>query len=292
MQLGAALDAPDLGDHLTQLVREPAFYVRLREGLARYRVAADNGGWGSIPAGAKLVPGVRDRASRRCASACAPPASTRGRPPPTPGSTTRVCWRRSRPFKEGHGLSRRRGGGRPHAGRVECPGRQAHRADSGQSGADALGLSRPAEGLPVRRCRRIPGPPHAGGRGSVVHARPGGTGGSPDAHLPRPGGVPGAQSDMDGAADDPQRRHPAEGASQPGLRCQEGTQGHRSQRAERAAVCGQLEPSRWQVPLYPAAGWRWRQGRAGKDQVHVPQPLLRLSPRHAEPAACSVSRCV
>ena len=61
MQLGAALDAADLGVHLTQLVREPTFYVRLREGLARYRAAAASGGWGTIPAGAKLVPGARDQ---------------------------------------------------------------------------------------------------------------------------------------------------------------------------------------------------------------------------------------
>jgi len=61
MQLGAALDAADLGIHLTQLVREPTFYVRLREGLARYRAAAASGGWGTIPAGAKLVPGARDQ---------------------------------------------------------------------------------------------------------------------------------------------------------------------------------------------------------------------------------------
>ncbi len=61
MQLGAALDAPDLGDHLTHLVREPAFYARLKEGLSRYRVAAANGGWDTIPAGAKLIPGARDQ---------------------------------------------------------------------------------------------------------------------------------------------------------------------------------------------------------------------------------------
>ena len=61
MQLEAALDATDLGAHLTQLVREPTFYVRLREGLARYRAAAANGGWGTIPAGAKLIPGARDQ---------------------------------------------------------------------------------------------------------------------------------------------------------------------------------------------------------------------------------------
>jgi murein L,D-transpeptidase YcbB/YkuD len=61
MQLRAALDAPALGDHLSHLVREPAFYAQLKEGLARYRVAAANGGWGLIPAGGKLAPGARDQ---------------------------------------------------------------------------------------------------------------------------------------------------------------------------------------------------------------------------------------
>ncbi len=60
-QLGAALDAPDLGDYLTHFVREPVFYVQLKEGLAHYRAAAANGGWGSVPAGAKLAPGARDQ---------------------------------------------------------------------------------------------------------------------------------------------------------------------------------------------------------------------------------------
>jgi murein L,D-transpeptidase YcbB/YkuD len=59
-QLGSALDAPNLADHLTSLVREPAFYTRLKEGLAKYRAAAARGGWGKIPAGPKLVQGARD----------------------------------------------------------------------------------------------------------------------------------------------------------------------------------------------------------------------------------------
>jgi len=61
MHLAAALDAPDLEDHLTHLVREPAFYTRLKEGLSRYRAAAAGGGWGSVPAGGKLAPGARDQ---------------------------------------------------------------------------------------------------------------------------------------------------------------------------------------------------------------------------------------
>jgi L,D-transpeptidase YcbB len=59
-QIGAALDAPNLGAHLTDLVREPVFYSRLKEGLAKYRAAAARGGWGKIPAGPKLVQGARD----------------------------------------------------------------------------------------------------------------------------------------------------------------------------------------------------------------------------------------
>ncbi len=59
-QLDVALDAPDLADHLTYLVREPAFYARLKVGLARYRTAASNGGWAPLPAGVKLAPGARD----------------------------------------------------------------------------------------------------------------------------------------------------------------------------------------------------------------------------------------
>ncbi len=59
-QIGAALDAPNLGTHLTDLVREPVFYSRLKEGLAKYRAAAARGGWGKIPAGPKLVQGARD----------------------------------------------------------------------------------------------------------------------------------------------------------------------------------------------------------------------------------------
>ena len=59
-QLGVALDARDLGAHLTDLVREPVFYTRLKEGLAKYRASAARGGWGKIPAGPKLVQGVRD----------------------------------------------------------------------------------------------------------------------------------------------------------------------------------------------------------------------------------------
>jgi murein L,D-transpeptidase YcbB/YkuD len=59
-QLGAALDAPDLEDHLTYLVREPVFYTRLKEGLAKFRAAEARGGWGKIPAGPKLAQGARD----------------------------------------------------------------------------------------------------------------------------------------------------------------------------------------------------------------------------------------
>jgi murein L,D-transpeptidase YcbB/YkuD len=59
-RLGAALDASDLGDHLRHLVQEPPFYARLKEGLARCRGDAADGGWGSVPTGGKLAPGARD----------------------------------------------------------------------------------------------------------------------------------------------------------------------------------------------------------------------------------------
>jgi murein L,D-transpeptidase YcbB/YkuD len=58
--LQRALAAKDLSREVKDILRRPAFYTRLRDGLARYRALAAAGGWSSVPEGRKLEPGMRD----------------------------------------------------------------------------------------------------------------------------------------------------------------------------------------------------------------------------------------
>lgn len=58
--LTEALAASDLEAHLAERLRWPPFYRALRDGLARYRVLAEAGGWPSVADGAALKPGMRD----------------------------------------------------------------------------------------------------------------------------------------------------------------------------------------------------------------------------------------
>jgi murein L,D-transpeptidase YcbB/YkuD len=57
--LQETLAAKDLGKQVTSILRRPAFYTRLRDGLARYRALAAAGGWPNIPDGPTLEPGMR-----------------------------------------------------------------------------------------------------------------------------------------------------------------------------------------------------------------------------------------
>jgi L,D-transpeptidase YcbB len=104
MQLGAALDAPDLGDHLVHLVREPAFYTRLKEGLARYRVAAANGDWGRIPTGGKLVPGVREERVAALRERLRASGEYQGPSPADPKIYDKGLQEAVKAFQENHGL--------------------------------------------------------------------------------------------------------------------------------------------------------------------------------------------
>jgi murein L,D-transpeptidase YcbB/YkuD len=58
--LERAVSASDLQIEVEGLASRPAFYTRLKKGLARYRRIADAGGWPSVPAGKSLKPGMSD----------------------------------------------------------------------------------------------------------------------------------------------------------------------------------------------------------------------------------------
>lgn len=58
--LVVALGGRDLAPRMERLVVAPAFYERLKRGLAAYRRIAAEGGWPLVPEGPKLEPGVRD----------------------------------------------------------------------------------------------------------------------------------------------------------------------------------------------------------------------------------------
>jgi len=104
-RLAAALDAPDLGDHLRQLVREPVFYTRLKEGLARYRAVADAGGWGVIGGGVKLVPGARDERVAALRERLRASGEYQGPAPPDPRVYDKALQQAVKAFQEAHGLA-------------------------------------------------------------------------------------------------------------------------------------------------------------------------------------------
>ena len=58
--LERAIAANDLQAEVEDLATRPAFYRRLKQGLARYRDIAAAGGWPMIPAGQMLKPGMKD----------------------------------------------------------------------------------------------------------------------------------------------------------------------------------------------------------------------------------------
>jgi murein L,D-transpeptidase YcbB/YkuD len=58
--LGRALAAGDLEAEVVAMWRQPAFYSRLKEGLAQYRKLASAGGWPRVPDGPLLRPGMSD----------------------------------------------------------------------------------------------------------------------------------------------------------------------------------------------------------------------------------------
>lgn len=58
--LGRLLAAPNIKASVNGLRQEPAFYTRLKEGLAHYRALAAAGGWPTVPPGPKLEPGMHD----------------------------------------------------------------------------------------------------------------------------------------------------------------------------------------------------------------------------------------
>ena len=60
MALQAAIDSPSLRRNLETLIPRGWFYRAMREGLARYRAIAVNGGWPTVPDGPTLRPGDTD----------------------------------------------------------------------------------------------------------------------------------------------------------------------------------------------------------------------------------------
>jgi murein L,D-transpeptidase YcbB/YkuD len=56
----AALDAPDLSDHLATTISQPFFYRNLKRAYQRYRKLLEDGGTEPIPPGANLKTGMRD----------------------------------------------------------------------------------------------------------------------------------------------------------------------------------------------------------------------------------------
>jgi murein L,D-transpeptidase YcbB/YkuD len=103
--LARALDARNLTAEVHALTPKPAFYTRLKDGLAQYRVMAAAGGWPQVPPGGKLEPGKRDSRIPAVRARLAATGEYRGAEPADPRLYDRTLENAVRVFQERHHLA-------------------------------------------------------------------------------------------------------------------------------------------------------------------------------------------
>lgn len=102
--LARALDARDLTAEVHALTPKPAFYTRLKHGLAQYRAIAAAGGWPQVPPGGKLEPGKRDARIPAVRARLAATGEYQGGEPADPRLYDRALEKAVRAFQERHHL--------------------------------------------------------------------------------------------------------------------------------------------------------------------------------------------